>query len=60
MEEQCFEVCSHHANLIFPSSQETAMPNTPDKNSKMLSYMPCIYDFFIYILELHKSTVLNA
>lgn len=55
MEEQCFEDCSDHANLIFCSCQETVMPNTPNKNNKMLSYMPLSYFFFSFISSNYRK-----
>lgn len=48
MEEQCFEDCSDHANLIFPSSQQTVMPNSPNKTNKIILFMPCSYYFFSF------------
>lgn len=59
MEEQCFEDCSDHANLIFPSSQETVMPNIPNKNNKMLCLAVIYFFSFTSNYSKEQSLMLN-
>lgn len=61
MEEQCFEDFSDHANLIFCSSQETVMPNIPNKTTKCSLTCLEVFIFFFTSWNYRKeqSLMLN-